>query len=166
MNPVSYVAVLSVSSERRFYIPIDYLDVSVISGNKLYIIPGANLYHFGVLTSCVHMAWTRAVCGRLGTGYNYSGIVVYNNFPWPTSNEKQKSKIEKTAQKILDVRAKFSESSLATLYDDTTMPAELRKAHRENDTAVCEAYGFDKNISEEEIVSKLFDLYERLLNNA
>jgi len=157
----NYIAIPETSSEERTYIPVDWLDASVISNNALRIIPDATLYHFGILTSRVHMAWTRATAGRLEMRYRYSNTVVYNNFVWPSVNEKQKSKIEATAQKILDVRAKFPESSFASLYDPLTMPPELLKAHKANDAAVCEAYGFDKNISEEEIVSELMNLYEK-----
>ena len=150
-----------VSSERRKYIPLGFIFDRAIASNKLLIIPNATLYHFGVLMSRVHMAWVRSVVGRLKSDYQYSGAVVYNNFIWPSVNEKQKSKIEMTAKKILEAREKFAESSLADLYDPLTMPEELLKAHKANDAAVCEAYGFDKNISEEEIVSALMSLYEK-----
>jgi hypothetical protein len=132
------------------------------------IIPDATLYHFGVLTSSVHMAWMRVVAGRFETRYIYSKNIVYNNFVWSSPSEKQKSKIESTAKKILEAREKFPESSLADLYDPLTMPEELLKAHKANDAAVCEAYGseadchFDKNTSEEEIVSALMNLYEKI----
>jgi len=157
----NYIAIPVVSSENRDYIPIGWLNDSIIPGNKLFIIPGATLYHFGVLTSRVHMAWMRTTAGRLETRYSYSKTIVYNNFVWPSVNEKQKSKIESTAKKILEAREKFPASSLADLYDPLTMPEELLKAHKANDVAVCEAYGFDKNISEEEIVSELMSLYEK-----
>ena len=140
-----------------------FMDSSVLCSNKLRIMPDTTFYHFGVLTSRVHMAWMRQVCGRLGIGYDYSIKIVYNNFVWPSVNEKQKSKIESTAQKILEAREKFPDSSLADLYDPLTMPEELLKAHRANDLAVCEAYNFDKNISEEEIVSELMRLYEKII---
>ena len=158
----NYIAIPVVSSEKRPYIPIDWLDNSIIPGDKLFVIPNANFYHFGILTSRVHMAWMRTTAGRLKSDYSYSNTVVYNNFVWSSPSEKQKSKIESTAQKILDVRAKFPESSFASLYDPLTMPPELLKAHKANDAAVCEAYGFDKNISEEEIVSELMRLYEKI----
>ena len=111
------------------------------------------------------MAWMRAVCGRFGTGYRYSNTVVYNNFPWSSPSEKQRVKIEQSAQKILDARALYPNSSLADLYDDLLMPPELRKAHKLNDIAVCEAYSFDKSISEDEIVAKLMRLYQELIYN-
>ena len=160
-NPERYIALPMVSSENRKYIPMAYLNSDVIPTNQIQTIPDADLYHFGVLTSRVHMAWMRTVAGRLETRYRYSKDIVYNNFVWPSVNEKQKSKIESTAKKILEAREKFPESSLADLYDPLTMPPELLKAHKANDAAVCEAYGFDKNISEEEIVSALMSLYEK-----
>ena len=139
-----------------------WLDDSVIPGNKLFTIPDATLYHFGVLTSRVHMSWMRAVCGRLKSDYRYSKNIVYNCFVWPSPTQTQRSKIESTAQKILDARALYPDSSFADLYDDDFMPPELRNAHRLNDEAVCEAYGFEKNITENEIVSRLFRLYSQL----
>ncbi|MBR3550046.1 MAG: methylase [Treponema sp.] len=122
----------------------------------------ASLFHFGVLTSNVHMAWMRAVCGRLKSDYSYSNTIVYNNFPWPTPTDEQKAKIEKTAQAILDARAKYPDSSLADLYDETLMPPELRKAHQENDKAVMLAYGFNTKMTESECVAELFKMYENL----
>ena len=155
----NYIAIPVVSSEARKYIPIDYLDSSIIPGNKLFVIPGATLYHFGVLTSRVHMAWMRATAGRLEMRYSYSNTVVYNNFPWPSPSDKQRVKIESCAQKILDARALYPGNSFAALYNDDLMPPELKKAHRKNDKAVCKAYGWNKNISEEEIVTELMKLY-------
>ena len=124
--------------------------------------PNASLYHFGILTSSVHMAWMRTVCCRLRSDYSYTIKNVYNNFPWPTPSPAQQQKIEHTAQAILDARALYPDSSLADLYDETTMPQELRQAHRENDRAVMKAYGFASALTEEEIVTKLFVLYEAL----
>lgn len=161
-----YVALPKVSSEKREYVPIDYLSHNIIPGDKLFCLQGASLYHFGVLTSYVHMAWMRAVCGRLKSDYSYSNTIVYNNFPWPTPTEKQKAKIEQTAQAILDARAKYPDSSLADLYDELTMPAELRKAHQQNDKAVLQAYGFDVKLLDEGneplIVAELFKLYQEM----
>ncbi len=136
------------------------------------IIPNATIYHFGILTSNVHMAWIRAVCGRLEMRYRYSKDVVYNNFPWCEPIEEQKSKIEKTAQGILDARALYPQCSLADLYDDRAMPPELRKAHQENYKAVMEAYGFykkDENgkrswLTESETVAKLMGMYQEKIN--
>ncbi len=158
----NYLAIPEVSSERRYYIPIGFLDKSIIASNKLLIIPGASLYHFGVLMSLVHMAWTRAVCGRLESRYQYSGSVVYNTFPWPSPTDEQKKKIIITAQSILDARTLYPNNSLADLYDDLTMPPELRKAHQANDAAVLEAYGFRKDMTESEIVAELFKMYQKL----
>ena len=160
----TYVAFPTVSSERRKYVPIDYLNSDIIPGNKIYFMEDATLYHFGVLTSNVHMAWMRAVCGRLKSDYNYSNTIVYNNFPWPNPNDAQRAKIERTAQAILDARALYPDSSLADLYDEVTMPPELRKAHQNNDRAVMEAYGFDwRTMTESECVAELFKLYQQLV---
>ena len=155
-----------VSSERRKYIPLGFISDKMIYTNASNYIDNANLYHFGILTSQVHNAWMRAVAGRLKSDYRYSKDIVYNNFPWPTPTEQQKARIEQTAQAILDARALYPNSSLADLYDDLTMPIELRKAHQENDKAVLEAYGLPKNTSESDIVARLFKLYQKLTENA
>ena len=161
---MKYIGLPTVSSERRRYIPIDYLSDKVIAGNKIYTLSGADMYHFGILTSNVHMAWTRAVTGRLKSDYNYSNTIVYNNFPWPNPTDAQKAKIEKTAQAILDARAQYPDSSLADLYDELTMPPELRKAHQANDRAVMEAYGFDvKTTTESSCVAELMKMYQHLV---
>ncbi len=157
-----FIVVPVVSSERRKYVPIGFLSPENIPTTQVQIIPNANLYHLGVLTSSVHMAWMRVVAGRLKSDYRYSKEIVYNTFPWCNPTEKQKAKIEATAQQILDVRSKYPECSFAVLYDETTMPADLRKAHKENDKAVMAAYGFDPKMSEAEIVAKLFRMYEKL----
>ena len=161
-NPSSFVAIPEISSEKREYIPMDFLDESTICTNRLKIIPEAKIYDFGVLISKVHMSWSRAVCGRLEMRYCYSKDVVYNNFPWPTPTDDQKTKIEQTAQAILDARALYPDSSLADLYDPLTMPLELRKAHEANDKAVMKAYGFDPNMEEPEIVAELMKMYQKL----
>ncbi|MDE6034832.1 MAG: class I SAM-dependent DNA methyltransferase [Ruminococcus sp.] len=161
-SKTDYIALPVVSSENRRYIPIEYLSYNVIAGNKLFMVENASLYHFGVLTSNVHMAWTRAVCGRLKSDYSYSNTVVYNNFPWCTPTPEQVKQIERTAQAILDARAKYPECSLADLYDELTMPPELRKAHQKNDLTVMSAYGFDKKITESECVAELMKLYRKL----
>jgi type I restriction-modification system DNA methylase subunit len=158
-----YIIVPSHSSENRRYIPIGFEKPDVICGNANLLIPNATLYEFGVLTSNVHMAWVRSVCGRLEMRYRYSNTVVYNNFPWCNPTDAQKAKIEKTAQAILDARAKYPDCSLADLYDELTMPIELRKAHQANDHAVMETYGFAKDITEDEIVAELFKMYEKLV---
>lgn len=156
-----YLIIPRVSSEKRRYIPIGYMSEDVLASDSVHIIENANLYHFGVLTSYVHMAWMRVVCGRLETRYRYSKDIVYNNFPWPNPTEKQKEKIEITSKGIIVARSMFKESSLADLYDERTMPYELRLAHTKNDIAVMEAYGFDKDMQEEECVSELMKLYQQ-----
>ena len=160
-----YLLVPSNSSERRRYIPIGFLQKEIISSNANLLIPNATIYDFGILTSNVHMAWMRTVAGRLKSDYRYSAKIVYNNFPWPNPTKEQKEKIEKTAQSILDARAKYSNSSFADLYDELTMPVELRKAHQQNDIAVMEAYGFDwKHMTESDCVAKLMEMYQELAN--
>ena len=154
-----YIAIPKVSSERRVYIPIDFLSPDVIAGDKVYVIDGANKYHFGILSSVVHNAWMRAVAGRMKSDYSYSNTIVYNNFIWPDVTESQKEKIIKTAQAILDTRALYTDSSLADLYDPLMMPPELLKAHKANDKAVLALYGFNADASEEEIVAKLMKMY-------
>ena len=139
-----------------------YLQKESITSDSAHIIPNASLYHFGVLESNVHMAWMRVVCGRLKSDYRYSKDIVYNNFPWPEVSEEQREQISATAQAILDARALYPDSSLADLYDELTMPPELRKAHQLNDRAVMAAYGFAPSMSESEIVARLFALYEAL----
>ena len=160
-NPEHYIFIPSTSSERRKYIPLGFLDDSIIPTNAALIIPHADLYMFGVLTSSVHMAWMRAVAGRLEMRYRYSKDIVYNNFIWCNANEEQRQKIEQTAQAILDARAKFPDSSLADLYDERIMPVELRTAHKNNDQAVLAAYNLPKNITEEEIVAFLMQEYQK-----
>ena len=158
-NPQNFIVVPRVSSENRRYIPIDFLNSDTIVTDRVQMIPDAQIYHFGILTSSVHMAWTRAVCGRLKSDYNYSKNIVYNNFIWCSPTDAQKKLIETTAQKILDVRADFDGKTLAYLYGKD-MPDELRDAHKENDRAVMAAYGFDENMTEFEIVSELMTLYK------
>ena len=158
----NYIALPKVSSENRRYIPMDYLTPDIIPGDKLFCMQGASLYHFGVMMSNVHMAWMRATCGRLEMRYSYSNTIVYNNFPWCQPTDEQKTKIEQTAQAILDARAKYPDCSLADLYDEVTMPPELRKAHQENDRAVMAAYGFSPKMTESECVAELFKRYQEL----
>ncbi len=158
-----YILIPCHSSEKRRYIPMGFMSPNDICSNAVLLMPDAGLYHFGILESNVHMAWMRAVCGRLEMRYRYSKDVVYNNFPWPTPTEEQKAKIEQTAQQILDARAKYPDSSLADLYDELTMPVELRRAHQQNDRAVMEAYGFPvKTMTESQCVAELFKLYQEL----
>ena len=158
----NYIIVPRTSSEGRKYIPMGFMTPDVIASNAVSIIPDATLYHFGILTSRVHMAWMRRVCGRLKSDYRYSSDMVYNTFAWPSPTKKQRAKIEMTAQAILDARENIHGSSFAAMYDDSLMPSELRKAHEENDRAVCRAYGWDEDISENEIVNELFKLYHEL----
>ena len=195
-NPEQFMVMPKVSSENRRYVPMGFFDTNTISTDLNFIIPNVTLYHFGVLTSNVHMAWMRAVCGRLKSDYRYSKDIVYNNFPWPdltpnplspdgdiplsplhcgegrggrlaqaSRGREVRSKIERTAQAILDARALYPDSSLADLYDEVTMPPELRRAHQNNDRAVMEAYGFDwRNMTESECVAELFKLYSKLVD--
>lgn len=161
----SYIVIPEVSSEKRRYIPMGYMDDSILCSNKLRLMPNSGLYEFGILESNVHMSWMRCVCGRLKSDYDYSIKIVYNNFPWPNPTDKQKIIIEKTAQGILDARALYPDSSLADLYDELTMPPELRKAHRVNDKAVMQAYGFwGKLNSESECVAELMKMYAQLVS--
>ena len=158
-----YIAIPKVSSENRRYIPIDFLSKEIIPGDKLFTMQNASMYDFGILTSNVHMAWMRAVCGRLKSDYSYSNTIVFNNFPWPKLTEEQKAKIEQTAQAILDARALYPDSSFADLYDELTMPVELRRAHQQNDRVVMQAYGFDyRTMTESECVAELMKMYQEL----
>lgn len=166
-NPESYIIVPSTSSENRRYIPIGFLDGETIPTNSATIIEDATLYDFGILTSNVHMAWMRTVAGRLKSDYRYSAKIVYNNFPWPEVTDEQKEMISKTAQAILDARALYPDCSLADLYDELTMPVELRQAHQANDMLVMRAYGLQKIVdgkktwfTESETVARLFEMYE------
>ena len=160
-----YIVIPEVSSQRRRYVPMGFFTPNIFCSNLVKIIPDATLYHFGVLTSNVHMAWMRVVCGRLKSDYRYSKDIVYNNFPWPEPSTQQRQKIEQTAQAILDARALYPDSSLADLYDELTMPPELRKAHHQNDMAVMQAYGFTKGSeaykSEAACVVGLMKLYQK-----
>ena len=157
---VPYMIVPSVSSDKRLYVPMGYVDGNVIASNLVLILPYAKLFHFGVLTSSVHMAWMRVVCGRLGTGYRYSKEIVYNTFPWPTGSTDE---VERTAQGILDARKKYDGASFAELYGEKMyLFADLVAAHRANDAAVMKAYGFPSNLTEPEIVSRLFEMYAKL----
>ena len=164
-SETDYVAVPEVSSERRRYVPMDYISADTICTNAMRFVPDASRYEFGVMTSIVHNSWMRVVCGRMKSDYDYSNTIVYNNFPWPQASDEQKQKVEVTAQAILDARSMYPDNTLADLYDELTMPAELRKAHRANDAAVMEAYGFRKDMTEPEIVAELFKMYQKLTKN-
>lgn len=158
----TYIIIPRHSSETRRYIPFGFVEPQIIVNDAVQIIPNATLYHFGILTSSVHMAWVRTVCGRIKSDYRYSKDIVYNNFPWCDPTPEQKSAIEQTAQAIIDARALYPDSSFADLYDETVMPKGLRKAHENNDKAVLKAYGFPAKMSEQEIVAELMKMYERL----
>ena len=161
----NYLLIPRVSSEKRKYVPIGFINPHIISSDSVHIIPNATLYDFGILTSNVHMAWMRAVCGRLETRYRYSKDIVYNNFPWCNPTAEQKKKIEETAQAILDARALYPDCSLADLYDEVAMPPELRKAHQANDKAVMQAYGFwGKLNTESACVAELMKMYQKLVS--
>lgn len=158
-----YIIVPKVSSERRKYIPMGLMTPDVFCTDLVFLIPNSTLYHLGVLTSSVHMSWLRAVCGRLKSDYRYSKDIVYNNFPWPTPSEEQKKKIEQTAQAIIDARDKNPESSYADMYGEHMyFYNELLDAHKQNDRAVIEAYGFPKDIDESTIVARLLEMYKEL----
>ncbi len=154
-----------VSSENRRYIPMGFIDAGAVVNNKALFIPNCDLYTFGVLTSSIHMAWMRTVAGRLKSDYSYGTTTVYNTFPWAEPSAQQKKLIESTAQKILDARKNYPQSTLADLYDELSMPKELRDAHKKNDRAVAAAYGFENFLEDEsKIVAELMKLYEQLTN--
>ena len=163
MPDSSSIIIPKVSSEKRKYVPMGFIPKGTFASNLVLLIPSATLYHFGILESNVHMAWMRAVCGRLKSDYRYSKDVVYNNFPWPSPTPEQQAKIEASAQAILDARALYPDSSLADLYDPTLMPKELLQAHRQNDRAVMAAYGFSTKMTESECVAELFKKYAEMV---
>ena len=167
----SYLIIPCHSSERRKYIPIGFVSSDIICSNANMLIPDASLFTFGIMCSNVHNAWMRTVCGRIKSDYRYSNSIVYNNFPYCTPTDEQKARIEKTAQAILDARVLYPDCSLADLYDELTMPPELRKAHQDNDRAVMETYGFRKVdeatgksrfLNEAETVAELMKMYQEL----
>ena len=159
-----YIIIPRHSSQNRRYIPMGFVSPEIICGDANLLLPEATLYHFGVMSSNVHNAWIRTVCGRIKSDFRYSVNIVYNNFPWPAPTDAQKAKIEQTAQAILDARALYPDASLADLYDETTMPPELRKAHQQNDKAVMQAYGFSvKDMTESKCVAELMRMYQKLI---
>ena len=173
MPEADYIVIPRVSSDQRFYIPIGFIDKGVIASDATHIIPNATHYHFAILTSSVHMAWVRAVCGRLGNGYRYSKDIVYNNFHWPENvTDDQKKNLENLAQAILDARDAHPNSTLSDLYDPNSMPDDLRDAHNKLDKAVLKLYGFEKNkkagrdadFTEPQIVAKLMEKYQELVS--
>ena len=159
----NYLIIPCTSSEKRRYIPIGFMDGNIKVTNAVQIVPNATLYDFGIITSNVHMAWMRAFAGRLKSDYRYSKDVIYNTFPWPKLQEQHRVAIEKTAKQILEARKLYPNSTLAELYDEVTMPIELREAHRDNNRAVMRAYGFDFKMTEEACVAELMKLYQALI---
>lgn len=158
MPLTNYILIPEVSSERRAYIPMGFLSPEYLSSNLVKIVPDASLFTFGVLTSRMHMSWVSHVCGRLESRYRLSVGIVYNNFPWPTTSEKQMAGIERAAQRVLDVRAAYPKASLADLYDPLSMPKDLVRAHSDLDAEIEKAYG-KRFTSDLERVAFLFDLY-------
>lgn len=163
ISDTDFLLIPAITSEKRLYIPIGFMPKEVMCSNRVFMMPNATLYHFGVLSSIVHNAWNRAVCGRLEMRYNYSKDVVYNNFPWPTPTDRQKLAIEKAAQAVLDVRNAFPNSSPSDLYDPNTMPSDLVKAHEKLDKAVIKAYNKEWK-TESEIVDDLMKMYQVLVD--
>ncbi len=161
-NPNSFIVIPRVSSENRKYIPMGFFDKNYIAGDTCMTIFNGELFHFGLLNSKMHMAWVKAVCGRLKSDFRYSKDIVYNNYPWlNNANEKQIKAIELAAQNVLDARQQFPNSSLADLYDPLTMPPALVKAHNELDKAVDLAYRSQPFTSEANRMVFLFELYQK-----
>ena len=156
------IALPVVSSGNRKYIPMKFLTEEVVLTNALFYIDNADLYEFGILESCVHMAWLRTIGGRLKSDYRYATSLVYNTFPWCNIDDKHKQKIQETAQGILDARKKYPDNSLADLYDPLLMPIELQNAHKANDKAILQVYGLPTDASESDIVAHLFKMYKDL----
>jgi len=158
-----YLVVPEVSSERREYIPLGYLEPPTLASNRLMLIPDAELFHFAVLQSVMQMAWTRGVCGRLENRYLYSIKIVYNNFPWPDLSDQQRRTLANAGQAILDARSRHSDCNLADLYHQDTMPEDLREAHTANDHVVDEAYCYAGDPSDAARLAFLFELYGKLM---
>ena len=159
----TYIIIPRHSSQNRRYIPMGFIEPDIICGDANLLMPEADRYHFGIMSSNVHNAWVRTICGRIKSDFRYSVNIVYNNFPWPSPTPDQCAKIEQTAQAILDARALYPDSSLADLYDELTMPPELRRAHQNNDRAVMAAYGFPvKGFTEADCVAELMKLYQQM----
>ncbi|MBQ7592862.1 MAG: hypothetical protein IJU48_00745 [Synergistaceae bacterium] len=154
-----YLLIPRHSSSKRRYVPMGYLPPEIIATDACFVLPNCTLYHFGVLNSSVHMGWMRRVCGRIRDDYRYSNTVVYNPFVWPNITPKGAIEITATAAEILEARENHPHSSLADLYDENTMPVDLRKAHKKNDEAVMKAYNFPLSWTEEEVVERMLDLY-------
>lgn len=160
-----YIVIPRVSSERREYIPMGFFGENEITGDTCQVIPKATLYHFGILTSRMHMAWMRTVAGRLESRYRYSKDIVYNNFIWPEINDAQKTEIEELAQSVLDAQNEYPNATLADLYDPLTMPPSLRTAHKNIDRAVDKLYGISPSALDTERVAKLFGLYQKAIKS-
>lgn len=164
-NPDKCIVIPVVSSEKRPYIPIGFIDKNTISTNGNLIIPNGDLFLFGQLTSLMHMSWVKYTCGRLESRFRYSKDIVYNNYPFPKNvSEKQKKAVEEKAQNVLNIRSQFSDCSLADLYDPLSMPPNLKKAHQELDKAVDNCYGSKLFKNDKERIEFLFGLYEEYLN--
>ena len=157
----NYLLIPKVSSARRRYIPMGFISPNLLSSDLVFIFPDATLYHFGILSSAMHMAWVRQVCGRLKSDYRYSAKLVYNNYPWPAPTNKQRAVVETAARTVLDARNGFPDSTLADLYDPLAMPPVLAKAHADLDRAVDKCYRPKAFASERERVELLFGLYEK-----
>jgi hypothetical protein len=165
-NPVeTFLLIPRHSSEKRPYIPLGFFGAEVLSGDANLVMQNAKLYNFGILSSVMHMAWTRTVCGRIKSDYRYSAGIVYNNFPYPTENESKRINIEKAAKNVLDTRANYPLSSLADLYDPITMPDDLAEAHQKLDKSIDDAYGYKGDKSDAARVAFLFDRYAKLINS-
>jgi len=160
---VPYLAIPKTSSERRFYIPMAILSSEIVASTELFTLSNPTMWDFGVLTSAMHMAWVRTVCGRLKSDYRYSATLVYNNFPWPQSvTDRQRAAVETAAQAVLDARDQYPDSTLADLYDPLSMPAPLVRAHANLDRAVDRCYRSQPFPHERNRVEYLFEQYERL----
>jgi len=157
-----FLLIPSVSSERRVFIPIGFIDPQTLASNLVLIVPHATPYHFGILSSTMHMAWVRAVCGRLKSDYRYSAGIVYNNFPWPEPTDTQRRKIEAGTQAVLAARGAHPGATLADLYDPVTTPPDLVQAHRLLDAAVDASYGRKTFATEAERVAFLFEQYQKI----
>lgn len=156
----NYILIPRVSSEKRKYIPMGFVSPEIICSDANLMIPEAEMWHFGILTSSVHMIWMRTVCGRLESRYRYSAKLVYNNFVWMQMHFIDYAKLILAAKKVLKARENYPNSSLADLYDEVTMPKDLREAHKEVDQIVMKIYGYDENMTEEEIAVDLLQRYE------
>jgi hypothetical protein len=165
MPTSDFLLIPKVSSERRSYIPMAFVGPDTLCSDLVFIFREATIFHFGILSSAMHMAWVRSVCGRLKSDYRYSAGIVYNNFPWPQAiTDKQQQAIEAASQGVLEARAHYPDASLAALYDPLTMPPDLVKAHRKLDAAVDAAYAKRKFSGDRDRLAFLFELYQQILS--